>query len=273
MKQNFEIKHVVRARIVPANKKSPSKMKRTYHVFIFFHGCEKTYKFKNGKTLHTKNNDILFLPKGDEYTVTCTQLGETYSINFELYEDIPLSHFVFRPKNTAAFFEYFKAAESAWRKKYTGYEMRLKAEAYNVICNMIKEYEMDYVGKNGNDRLKPAFDYIHNNYNKNTISMNTLASLCGMSEVYFRKIFTNVTGTTPLKYINSLKIASAKELLLSKSCTVAKAAELSGFKCDSYFSREFKKHTGMSPMEYKNRTEQKKHPTEVGCFKFIRQSR
>ena len=67
IKQNFEIKNVARARIVPANKKAPSKMKRPYYVFIFYHGCEKTYKFKNGKTLHTKSNDILFLPKEEEY--------------------------------------------------------------------------------------------------------------------------------------------------------------------------------------------------------------
>ena len=82
--------------------------------------------------------------------------------------------------------------------------------------------------------------------------MSVLAELCGMSEVSFRKIFTNAMGITPLKYINHLKIASAKELLLSKSCTISKVAELSGFHCDSYFSREFKKHTSMSPIEYKN---------------------
>ena len=255
MKQSFEIKNVVRARIVPANHKRTTKMKRPFYVFIFYHGCEKTYKFKNGKTLHTKNNDILFLPKEEEYTVACTEFGETYSMNFELYEDIPLSPFVFRPKNATAFFEYFKAAEAAWRKKYTGYDMRLKAEAYNVICNMIKEYELEYVGKKGNDRLKPAISYIQNNYNKENISMLRLAELCGMSEVSFRKIFTNAMGITPLKYINNLKISTAKELLLSKSCTISKVAELSGFHCDSYFSREFKKHTGMSPLEYKNSAE------------------
>lgn len=255
MKQNFEIKDVVRARIVPANKKVPSKMKRSYYVFIFYHGCEKTYKFKDGKTLHTKSNDILFIPKGEEYTVTCTKFGETYSMNFELYEDIPVSPFVFKTKNALAFFEYFKAAESAWRKQYTGYEMRLKSEAYSVICNMIKEYELDYVGKKSNDRLKPAINYIQNNYNKENISMLSLAELCGMSEVSFRKLFTNAMGITPLKYINNLKINAAKELLLSKSCTISKVAELSGFHCDSYFSREFKKHTGMSPIEYKNSVE------------------
>lgn len=255
MKQNFEIKDVVRARIVPANKKAPSKMKRSYYVFIFYHGCEKTYKFKDGKTLHTKSNDILFLPKEEEYVVNCTKFGETYSMNFELYEDIPLSPFVFRPKNASAFFEYFKSAEAAWRKRYAGYEMRLKAEAYNVICNMIKEYELEYVGKKSNDRLKPAINYIQNNFNKEIISMTCLAELCGMSEVAFRKIFTNSMGITPLKYINNLKISTAKELLLSKSCTISKVAEFSGFHCDSYFSREFKKHTGMSPIEYKNSAE------------------
>ncbi len=129
--------------------------------------------------------------------------------------------------------------------------MLLKAEAYNAICNMIKEYELEYVRKNKNERIKPAIDYIHSEYTNDNITISTLAELCGMSEVSFRNIFTISMGITPLKYINNLKIASAKELLLSKSCTISKVAELFGFHNESYFSREFKRYTGVSPSFYK----------------------
>lgn len=256
MKQNFVIKEVIRSRIVPANvNKRPSNMNRPYNVFIYMHGCEKTYKFEDGTKIHTKNGDLIFIPPGVNYQVLCTVPGETYSINFELYDQPELSPFLFRPKNQNIFFDCLKATEKAWRRKYTGFQMRLKAETYTFICNMIKEYELEYVSKSTISRIAPAIRYIQDEYTKNNISIATLAKLCNMSEVLFRNIFTNAMGTTPLKYINNLKIENAKELLASKSCNVSKAAELSGFKCDSYFSREFKKHTGMSPMDYKNRIE------------------
>lgn len=256
MKQDFQIKEVIRSRIVPAvvNKK-PSNMNRSYNVFIYMHGCEKDYKFEDGTTIHTKNGDIIFIPPGISYQVRTTIPGETYSINFELYDQPELSPFLFRPKNQNVFFDCLKTTEKAWRRKYTGFQMRLKSETYAFICNIIKEYELEYVSKSTVSRISPAIRYIQDEYTKENISISTLASLCNMSEVLFRNIFTNAMGTTPLKYINNLKIENAKELLASKSCNVSKAAELSGFKCESYFSREFKKHTGMSPMEYKNSIE------------------
>ena len=256
MKQDFDIKEVVRSRIVQAvvNKK-PSNMTRPYNVFIYMHGCEKTYKFNDGTKIHAKSGDFIFVPPGTSYQVRCTVPGETYSINFELYDQPQLSPFLFRPKNQNVFFDSLKAAEKAWRRKYTGFQMRLKAETYTFICNMIKEYELEYVSKSTLSRINPAIRYIQDEYTKENISISTLAELCGMSEVSFRKIFTNAMGITPLKYINNLKLENAKELLSTKTYKISKAAELSGFKCDSYFSREFKKHTGMSPIEYKNSIE------------------
>ena len=71
-----------------------------------------------------------------------------------------------------------------------------------------------------------------------------------MSESYFRRIFLKNYGISPIKYINNLKIERAKELLTSGLYTVSDVAELSGFHDESYFSREFKKHSGKTPKEY-----------------------
>lgn len=254
IKQNFDISYVARARKLPTSSKKSIDVVRPHNVLIFMNGCEKHYALKNGKTLHAANNDIVFLPAGSEYTVFQIKPGETYSLNFDLGSSAELSPFVFHPKNATAFSESFKKASKAWGKKYTGYEMRLKSETYNVICNIIKEYELEYISKSSNSRLSPALDYIQKEYTKDNIPVSLLAELCGMSEVTFRSIFTNSMGITPIKYINNLKLELAKELLSSSDRSITEIAELSGFHDECYFSREFKKHAGISPSEFRKQS-------------------
>ena len=254
IKQNFDISYVARARKLPTSSKKSIDVVRQHNVLIFMNGCEKHYALKNGKALHAANNDIVFLPAGSEYTVFQIKPGETYSLNFDLGSSAELSPFVFHPKNAAAFSESFKKASKAWGKKYTGYEMRLKSETYNVICNIIKEYELEYISKSSNSRLSPALDYIQKEYTKDNIPVSLLAELCGMSEVTFRSIFTNSMGITPIKYINNLKLELAKELLSSSDRSITEIAELSGFHDECYFSREFKKQAGISPSEFRKQS-------------------
>lgn len=254
IKHSFDISCVVRARKLPTSNKKAIDVVRPHNVLIFMNGCEKHYSLKNGKMLRAANNDIVFLPAGSEYTVFLIKPGVTYSLNFDIESSAELSPFVFHPKNATAFSESFKKANKAWEKKYTGYEMRLKSETYNVICNIIKEYELDYISKSRNSRLSPALDYIQKEYTKDNIPISLLAELCGMSEVTFRSIFTNSMGITPVKYINNLKLEHAKELLTSSDRSVTEIAELSGFHDECYFSREFKKRVGTSPSEFKKQS-------------------
>lgn len=62
-------------------------------------------------------------------------------------------------------------------------------------------------------------------------------------------LFGSFFGVSPIKYINALKLARAEELLSSQMYSVTEAAQMSGYTDMSHFSREFKKHTGMSPTE------------------------
>lgn len=65
--------------------------------------------------------------------------------------------------------------------------------------------------------------------------------MCKITPEYFRKIFVQIYGTSPVKYISNLKLNRAKELLSSGIYTITDAAYNSGFNDSSYFSREFKK--------------------------------
>ena len=68
-----------------------------------------------------------------------------------------------------------------------------------------------------------------------------------MSDTYFRKLFFQNFKTTPLKYINKLKLEYAKELLCSNYYTIEEVSEKCGFENINYFSTFIKKQTGVPP--------------------------
>lgn len=68
--------------------------------------------------------------------------------------------------------------------------------------------------------------------------------------MYFRKLFTEVMGISPIAYINDIKIKKAKEMLKSDYGSITDIAHSLGY-LDIYdFSRAFKKHTGIPPSKY-----------------------
>ncbi|MBQ1186359.1 MAG: helix-turn-helix transcriptional regulator [Clostridia bacterium] len=250
MRDNLNINEIKMAYYFNSQSKAPSAKTRIYNALLYIVNAERLYSFENGKELTVKNGDIILIPKDIHYTVSSKEIREGYSIQFACSDEI-VEPFVFRPKNSSAFLEAFKASVLTWKNKSIGYEMRCKAELYNIICNMQSEFELTYISKSTQTRLKPAIEYIHKEYTNDNISIPYLASLCDMSEVLFRRNFKNAMGLSPLRYINHLKITRAKELLSVGMCSVSEAASLSGFHDECYFSREFKKNTGISPIEYK----------------------
>ena len=85
-----------------------------------------------------------------------------------------------------------------------------------------------------------------------TFSCRNLARHVSMSEVHFRRLFTRMFGQTPNQYLTSMRLTLAKEKLLRTDETIQKIAQESGFGNQNYFSRAFRRETGMTPTDYRN---------------------
>lgn len=83
------------------------------------------------------------------------------------------------------------------------------------------------------------------------ISNDEYAKKCGMSTSHFLKCFKDVTGVTPKQYRDTMRINSAKDLLINSNYKVNKIAQIVGFTDSMYFSRFFKKNTGISPLDFR----------------------
>lgn len=87
------------------------------------------------------------------------------------------------------------------------------------------------------------------------ITMADLASMSGMSSRHFRRVFHEIYGTSPLKYLHTLRIRSAARLLRSTDLPVTEIAIRSGYSDGNYFSGKFKQIMGIPPLRYRNSQE------------------
>lgn len=139
-----------------------------------------------------------------------------------------------------------------------------KAETIDSLLEslqqQIKDCEM-VMAKQGekpfadNELIEKALEYIHQNYT-DELTLQKLADHIHISRNYFSILFKRFLNQTFIDYVIDLRIKKAKELLTHTSLRVYEVAEQSGFGDVKYFSKLYKKTTGLSPGDY--RTEHQK---------------
>ena len=100
--------------------------------------------------------------------------------------------------------------------------------------------------------IKTSLKYIHSFFTSK-IDVPNLAKMEGLSNSRYITVFKNQTGKSPNEYIIDLRIQFAKNLLDNTNMSVRQISESVGYHDQYFFSRLFKRHTGISPQEYKKR--------------------
>ena len=84
-----------------------------------------------------------------------------------------------------------------------------------------------------------------------------LAKSYGMSQSYLSHVFKEVTGRSVMEYLQTCRIAAAKKYLVKSKKRVNEIIELCGFADHSNFSRTFKKYTGQTPRDFREKYQAK----------------
>lgn len=146
----------------------------------------------------------------------------------------------------------------AIRSKREGYELAVKACVYQILYECLANGGMkvtEGARPNGASRkmrqFKVVLAYMEEHYQEKW-PVETLASLIDMSVDHFYKFFKSFAGMSPIEYVNDLRIQKAKLMLVKdRSKSVTEIALLTGFYDASYFSKQFKRFAGCTPLEYK----------------------
>lgn len=118
-----------------------------------------------------------------------------------------------------------------------------------LACDALKEK----TDNNMSTLVCAALDYVNKNYQDHNLTLNLLADMLNTSANYLSARFKKEIGTGFVRYLNSLRIRKAKELLNDVSLKVYTISNNVGFYDVRYFSRTFRAYTGYTPTEYQKK--------------------
>lgn len=142
---------------------------------------------------------------------------------------------------------------SAMRQEQKGYEWTTLGLMWQLMGSLINSRPPSSSPSRDRQRLlrlKSVLSHIRNHY-QNTMSLEELAAIAQMSPKYFCRAFSQMTGRTPVEYLNYYRIEQAGEQLVMTENSVTEIALNCGFHDMSYFSKTFTRYKGVSPRTYR----------------------
>ncbi len=248
--ERFDITRIVNCYKFKATKGGAVCLPRKYHAFVYFLSGANDYRYGD-KTLHTKKDSFLYLPKGVPYSIERFSESEMIVIDFETVQSD-----IFAPFSTTVtdneIRNCFSKSVTLFRRDESYADAAVKSFVYLVIY-LLRKNDLSSFYKPASSYLiiKPAVEYIKEHFTEDGITIDALAALCKISTRYFTKMFAFHLKQSAKQFILSLRIELACKLLCLKAYSVSDVALSCGFSNIYYFSRLFKEKTGVSPINYK----------------------
>ncbi len=244
----------------------------TYEFFPNWHGAIEVLYFKkgignlslNGEKFSAFPEDIVVINSNVVHTITpehdsCEYYCLIIDKKFIEKNEFPISHRQLHTKICdkevtdiyANFCRCLENHEEYYVQEATGY-------LYLLLSVLFAKYTDDNVSiaQNGSkDKIeitKKAITFIQDNFHKE-ITIEDISAHCHISKFYFCRTFKEVTGITPVKFINSVRCTRARDLLLAGEYSVAEISGICGFESPSYFTKTFKNFYGVTPTSFKNK--------------------
>jgi len=126
-----------------------------------------------------------------------------------------------------------------------------------LVAHLLKHYATlpptfpIHSGRMPRYRLLPVLEYIDAHL-QNSISLQELADVAGMSQFYFCRIFRQTVGVAPFQYVRQKRIEKAKHLLKQRHLSILEVGLQCGFTSPSHFTRQFHQTVGVTPTAYRN---------------------
>lgn len=223
--------------------------KRTVNGFLLIDRGSCHYDWINGNADLCRGG-LIYLAVGSRKVVTVTERPFSYyNINFKMTDLSDGDQIIFDKEPLVISYSASEGIFDSCRNMLSTTMSRNGIfKSTGLLCELFNNI-LKHHTRRSDSRIASALDYIENNYTR-PIDIEYLSNLCYLSQAHFFRVFKNEMGVSPIEYKNKLRIDRAKELLAENECSVSEAADILGFESVYYFSRFFKKYTGIPPSEY-----------------------
>lgn len=224
--------------------------KRPWHGIAFGFSGDIIY-LHGEKRIPLSDNQIVYLPKGETYTIDCTRGGSFGIINFQTSkENIPKEFVNAKINNFDSLKREFGIIHDFVNTDNPCRQNGIFSSFYKILSLIAEDTSkssIPYV-------LNSAMDFIDKNMTDTSLSNEIIAEHIGISEVYLRKLFTKHLSISVKKFIQNKRIERAKRLLTETNMQISEIADECGYSSIYHFCRSFKKLTSDTPTEYKKRS-------------------
>ncbi|RAK07832.1 AraC family two component transcriptional regulator [Halanaerobium saccharolyticum] len=232
--------------------------------YQIFYGAGEVYLFKDFNPQKDKKLNYPF--KIEEEIITALKIGDSSNINqktkkfFLFHDNLDKKNPDFLKRSCLQLIYSLSKMAVEWNYHLEILELENKIQNCNNL-NELENYIMKFIEQisesvssrkkiEKENYIKSVCDYIDNNY-YNDLSLDEIADHVYLSPNYLANIFKERMDKTILNYLTEIRIKKAKELLLNSQLKIYEISEKIGYKSSNYFSQVFKKHTGYSPVEYR----------------------
>jgi len=130
-------------------------------------------------------------------------------------------------------------------------ELLLAWEAY---LTKLMAYLSDKRSPRNKRTVDEAIRFIETDFGSKELNLQTIAARVGVNAPYLSKMFREVAGRPITQYVTEYRLEKARTMLANDpDAKIVQVAEACGFNDYPYFSKVFKKHYGVSPLEYKEK--------------------
>ncbi len=211
---------------------------------------------KSGEILEAKHNQLLYMAKGIEYKVefkdTDHDKEDTIVIHFQMTtpdgEDImPVEKPIICIKNLSVDFGILIDHMAEEFENNIVCLPDLKASLYKLLAEICQKQKRRS-RRNKFVCIREGIKLLEQNTD---MKISEIAKICGVSECYFRRLFKEYSGESPMDFRQHYRIKKAKQLLLfDESFNIGEIAEELNFADIYHFSKTFKLYNGVSPKQF-----------------------
>lgn len=141
-----------------------------------------------------------------------------------------------------------------YQSDYRHKEFHLQCMLYDLLMTISEKELPDAESTVYYTPLTPpiidAMQYMEQNYDKNP-SLEETARISGYSPSYFSRLFQSQLGKSYSDYLIDIRIGYVQYLLLNTKKSITEIAMETGYSHSSNLSEQFKKHTGLTPLQYR----------------------
>jgi AraC-like DNA-binding protein len=210
------------------------------------------YKLRNANFDVIPGN-VFILSRGCQYTIDITSDDYKYiyaDFSIDNYMDCDILDNVYTLRNHDVLESLFSKMNTIWFYKNTAYKLKAKSLLYDILAVIIQNKSLSYVPNYKRKQIENVVIYIENNFTDKDLYIKKVAAMSSLSEVHFRRLFKDIFLVPPKKYLMSLRINRAKDLLKEGFWSITDIAGMVGYSNVYYFSQSFQKEVGKCPTEY-----------------------